>query len=98
MALHKQRMISSLSNLLIVSNHIRPTVNNRVSDEQREIWQQPQKACSFSLTQTVFHQDWETKIREYSLRCEEMIARWHSGESSHPDREVLAAECPETRT
>ena len=29
-----------------------------------------------------------------SARCEEMIARWHSGESSHPDRELLAAECP----
>ena len=29
-----------------------------------------------------------------SGRCEEMIARWHSGESSHPDRELLAAECP----
>lgn len=35
------------------------------------------------------------KIRSpLSGRCEEMIARWHSGESSHPDRELLAAECP----
>eukprot|EP00435_Cladocopium_sp_Y103_P049582 s1214_g15.t1 len=28
--------------------------------------------------------------------CEEMICRWHSGESSHPDRELLAAEYPAT--
>eukprot|EP00933_Yihiella_yeosuensis_P049008 TRINITY_DN4555_c1_g1_i1.p1 TRINITY_DN4555_c1_g1~~TRINITY_DN4555_c1_g1_i1.p1 ORF type:complete len:112 (-),score=27.23 TRINITY_DN4555_c1_g1_i1:308-643(-) len=28
--------------------------------------------------------------------CEEMIARWHSGESSHPDRDALAAEYPST--
>ncbi|CAE7760666.1 unnamed protein product [Symbiodinium microadriaticum] len=28
--------------------------------------------------------------------CEEMIARWHSGESSHPDREILAAEYPDS--
>ena len=33
------------------------------------------------------------KPQTLSLRCEEMIARWHSGESSHPDREILAAEC-----
>jgi len=26
--------------------------------------------------------------------CEEMIERWHSGESSHPDRAALAAEYP----
>mmetsp|Transcript_142890 Transcript_142890/g.398102 ORF Transcript_142890/g.398102 Transcript_142890/m.398102 type:complete len:109 (-) Transcript_142890:153-479(-) len=28
--------------------------------------------------------------------CKEMISRWHSGESSHPDRLALAAEYPNT--
>eukprot|EP00425_Heterocapsa_triquetra_P024489 CAMPEP_0195103710 /NCGR_PEP_ID=MMETSP0448-20130528/72673_1 /TAXON_ID=66468 /ORGANISM="Heterocapsa triquestra, Strain CCMP 448" /LENGTH=111 /DNA_ID=CAMNT_0040139437 /DNA_START=7 /DNA_END=342 /DNA_ORIENTATION=+ len=28
--------------------------------------------------------------------CQEMIQRWHSGESSHPDRADLAAEYPDS--
>merc|ERR1719460_364939 len=33
---------------------------------------------------------------DYQSSCEQMVSRWHSGQSSHPDARSLAEEYPNT--
>ncbi|CAJ1372556.1 unnamed protein product [Effrenium voratum] len=70
----------------------------------------PITAEQFALTLENMTRAWEALPEEHRLpkdeeksfyddcqqTCEEMIARWHSGESSHPDRVELAAEYPDS--